>query len=62
MLANGWTLLQSVNRADDGKAPLKSTLISNPPPVRYIRILIKKVASGDSKYSNITQVTFWNRE
>lgn len=62
MVANGWTLLQSVNRADDGKAPLKSTLISNPPPVRYIRILIKKVASGDSKYSNITQVTFWNRE
>lgn len=62
MLAAGWTLLQSVGRADDGKAPLKTALIDNPPPVRYIRVLIKKVASGDSKYSNITQITFWNRE
>lgn len=62
MQASGWTLLQSVNRTDDGKAPFKSSLIDNPPPVRYIRILIKKVASGDSKYSNLSQVTFWNRE
>ncbi|MCH5599132.1 DUF4998 domain-containing protein [Niabella ginsengisoli] len=62
MMASGWTMLQSVNRADDGKAPLKSVLIENPPAVRYIRILIKKVASGESKYSNLTQVTFWNRE
>ncbi|WP_114790790.1 DUF4998 domain-containing protein [Niabella yanshanensis] len=62
MQANGWTLLQSVNRTDDGKAPFKSSLIDNPPPVRYIRVLIKKVASGESKYSNFSQVTLWNRE
>lgn len=62
MQASGWTLLQSVSRADNGVAPFKSALMDNPPPVRYIRILIKKVASGDTRYSNFSQVTFWNRE
>lgn len=60
MVANGWTLLADVKRTDNGVAPYKTTLKDNPPPVRYIRIRIKKVASGDSQYSNITQVTFWN--
>lgn len=62
MQAKGWTMLQSVNRADNGVSPLKSALINNPPPVRYIRLYIKKVASGETKYSNLSQVTLWNRE
>lgn len=62
MQSSGWTLLKAVNRTDNGTAPFKVSLAENPPPVRYIRILIKKVASGDPKFSNITQVTFWNRE
>ncbi|WP_346239139.1 DUF4998 domain-containing protein [Niabella insulamsoli] len=60
MAASGWTLLADVHRTDDGVAPYQSSLITNPPPIRYIRIRIKKVASGESQYSNITQVTFWN--
>lgn len=60
MIASGWTLLADVKRTDDGIEPYKSALKNNPPPVRYIRIRIKKVAKGETRYSNITQVTFWN--
>jgi len=61
-LAKGWVLLKDAVRTDDGQAALKFDLISNPPPVRYIRIRVKKVASGDSSYSNISELTFWNRQ
>ncbi|HTJ48629.1 MAG TPA: DUF4998 domain-containing protein [Cyclobacteriaceae bacterium] len=61
-IAKGWTLLKEVIRTDDGSAKMKFDLDSNPPPVRYIRIRVKHVVSGDSNYSNLSELTFWNRE
>lgn len=62
MQSKGWTLLKEVTRTDDGKAPFKVMLTSNPPPVRYIRIRIKHVASGNNEYSNMSELTFWNMQ
>jgi len=61
-IAKGWTLLKEVIRTDDGQAPFKVDLISNPPPVRYIRIRIKHVVSNESSYSNMSELTFWNKQ
>lgn len=61
-LAKGWTLLSDVVRSDDGKGPYRINLMENPPPVRYIRIRVKKVASGENAYSNLSELSFWNRQ
>jgi hypothetical protein len=61
-IAKGWTLLKEVLRTDDGQAPFKVDLMSNPPPVRYIRIRIKHVTSNDGSYSNMSELTFWNKQ
>lgn len=61
-IAKGWTLLSDVIRSDDGKGPYKINLMENPPPVRYIRIRVKKVASGENAYSNLSELSFWNRQ
>jgi len=60
-IAKGWTLLKEVTRSDDGKAAFKVDLISNPPPVRYIRIRVLHTTTG-SAYSNISELTFWNKQ
>lgn len=60
MVAKGWTKLQDCIRTDDGIQARKFDFKENPPPVRYIRIRIKKVASGDANYSNMSELTFWN--
>lgn len=60
-LAKGWKLLAEVNRADDGVAPFKTVLPDNTPAVRYIRIRVISVASGDAYYSNISEITFWKK-
>lgn len=60
-IAKGWTLLKDVTRTDDGKNALKVDLISNPPPVRYIRIRILHTVTG-SGYSNMSELTFWNKQ
>jgi len=60
-IAKGWTLLQDVTRSDDGIAPFKINLRSDIPPVRYIRIRVLHVTSGDSNYSNISELSFWAR-
>jgi len=60
-IAKGWVLLKSVTRTDDGQAALKVDLLSNPPPVRYIRIRVLHTVTG-SGYSNMSEVTFWNKE
>jgi hypothetical protein len=60
-IAKGWTLLQEVTRTDDGKAPYKVSLQEGIPPVRYIRIRVLHVTSGDSNYSNISELSFWSR-
>ena len=58
MVAKGWKLLKDVKRTDDGQQALKVSLDAGS-PVRYIRVRIKHVTSGDSNYSNISEMTFW---
>ncbi|SES01390.1 DUF4998 domain-containing protein [Pedobacter rhizosphaerae] len=57
----GWTLLKTVERTDDGSAPFKVILPAGLPAMRYIRIRVLQVASGDAYYSNISEISFWNR-
>lgn len=61
-VSKGWTLLQEVLRSDDGQAPLKSALIANPPPVRYIRIRVKHNSDNEGSYTNFSEVTLWNKQ
>lgn len=61
-VAKGWTLLKDVIRTDDGKIAMKFDLIDNPPPIRYIRIRVKHTANNDSKQSNMSEITFWNKQ
>jgi hypothetical protein len=60
-IAKGWTLLQDVTRTDDGIAPFKVNLKADIPAVRYIRIRVLHVTSGDGNYSNISELSFWAR-
>ncbi|PWV56270.1 DUF4998 domain-containing protein [Chitinophaga sp. S165] len=62
MQAKGWTLLKEVIRTDDGKAAYKVPLMDNPPPVRYIRIRVLHNVNGESRYTNLSELTFWNKE
>ena len=55
----GWTLLKVIKRNDDGSAPFKTSLIANPPPVRFIRIRVLHDANGENSYVNMSQITFW---
>ncbi len=57
----GWTLLKTVERSDDGSAPFKVSLPEGLPAMRYIRIRVIEVASGDAYYSNISEISFWNK-
>lgn len=59
-ISKGWTLLVDAVRNDDGNAPKKFTLITNPPPVRYIRMRIKHTTNGETRQSNMSEITFWN--
>jgi hypothetical protein len=60
MQTKGWTLLKQVKRNDDGQAAFKVNFDAGLPPVRYIRIRVKHVTTGDSNYSNMSEITFWN--
>ena len=60
-IAKGWTLLKDVTRTDNGSNAYKFDLMSDPPPVRYIRIRILHTTTG-SGYSNMSEVTFWNKQ
>lgn len=62
MQTKGWTLLQTCTRSDNGSAAKKFTLMDNPPPVRYIRIRIIAVAGKNINTSNMSELTFWNKE
>ncbi|WP_207534614.1 DUF4998 domain-containing protein [Desertivirga arenae] len=57
----GWVLLKEVSRSDDGIGPYKVALGPNLPPVSYIRIRVLENASGDPNYSNISEITFWQK-
>lgn len=60
-LAKGWTLLTEAIRTDDGQAAMKFNFISNPPPVRFIRVRFIKTAD-DPNYVNLSELTFWNKQ
>jgi hypothetical protein len=57
-LSKGWVLLKEVTRSDDGTGPYMVDFGTNTPKLRYIRLRIKKVASNESSYSNLSELTF----
>lgn len=59
-VSKGWKLLVDAKRTDNGVNPMKFAFTANPSKIRYIRVRIKKVASGSNDSSNMTQLTFWN--
>jgi hypothetical protein len=61
-IAKGWTLLKEVVRGDDGKNAFMADLDNNGKPIRYIRIRIKHVTTGDGNYSNMSEIRFWNKQ
>lgn len=61
-IAKGWTLLKEVVRGDDGKNAVTADLDNNGKPIRYIRIRIKHVTTGDGNYSNMSEIRFWNKQ
>lgn len=61
-IAKGWVLLKEVIRTDDGKNAVSSELNNNGKPIRYIRIRIKHVTTGDGNYSNMSEIRFWNKQ
>jgi hypothetical protein len=61
-IAKGWTLLKEVVRSDDGKNAVTFDLDSQGKPIRYIRIRIKHVTTGDGNYSNMSELRFWNKQ
>jgi hypothetical protein len=58
-IAKGWVLLTEVKRNDDGIAGIKVDLINNAPPVRYIRIRVLHTTNDATKYSHMSEVSFW---
>jgi hypothetical protein len=60
-LARGWKLLKEVTRSDNGQAPFKVTLDEVDGTIRYIRIRVLNVDSGDEYFSNISEVSFWRK-
>jgi hypothetical protein len=56
-LAKGWILLKEVSRSDDGTGPYTLNFSTDTPKIRYIRLRIKRVASNESSYSNLSELT-----
>lgn len=56
-LAKGWVLLKEVSRSDDGTGPYTLNFSTDTPKIRYIRLRIKRVASNESSYSNLSELT-----
>ncbi len=61
MSTKGWKMLKEVTRGDDGSAPLDISIDNDPFPVRFVVIRIKKVATNEN-YTNISQVTLWDKQ
>ena len=61
-ISKGWTLLKDVTRSDDGKNAITAELDNAGKPIRYIRIRIKHVTTGDGNYSNMSEIRFWNKQ
>jgi len=60
--SKGWVLLKDITRSDDGKNAFTSELDNGGKPIRYIRIRIKHVTTGDGNYSNMSEIRFWNKQ
>ncbi len=62
-IAKGWTLLLEAVRTDDqAKAPMKFVLKNTPAPIRFIRMRVLHVASGSTNSSNLSEITFWDKQ
>ncbi|NII29482.1 hypothetical protein HB364_30665 [Pseudoflavitalea sp. X16] len=57
-IAKGWTLLQEINRPDNGTAPYKVDLLPGIPKVRYIRIRVLETIDHDPD-SHMSEISFW---
>jgi len=60
--SKGWTLLKEVIRSDDGKNAITAELDNGGKAIRYIRIRIKHVTTGDGNYSNMSEIRFWDKQ
>jgi hypothetical protein len=56
-LAKGWILLQDVNLNNNGVGPYTLDFAAGVPKIRYIRFRVKRVASGENAYSNLSEIT-----
>lgn len=56
-IAKGWILLQDVNLSNNGVGPYTLDLPAGLPKIRYIRMRVKRVASGENAYSNLSEIT-----
>lgn len=59
MSANGWMLLGTASRDDDGIDPVTFNLIANPQPVRFIRIRVLSGVDPNTNFSHMSEVTPW---
>jgi len=62
MRGAGWTMLTEAFRGDEGSAPMKFNFISNPPPVRFIRVRVIHNANGVTNAVNMSEMTFWDKQ
>ena len=60
-IAKGWILLNDVTLDNNGVGPYTLDFPAGVPQIRYIRIRVKKVASGENAYSNLSEVTIQYR-
>ncbi len=54
----GWTLLNAIERNDNGMAALKVNIPENTPPMRYIRVRVLETNNGNTE-SNMSEISFW---
>ncbi|PWK77109.1 uncharacterized protein DUF5000 [Mucilaginibacter oryzae] len=57
--AKGWVLLGNCMRTDDGMSEKSFNFIASPPPVRYVRIRVKKEGLASNSWV-MGELTFWN--
>jgi hypothetical protein len=62
MIAKGWTLLVDAIRGDNGNNPMKFLLNNGGKQMRYIRLRLKHTANNEGSYTNMSEVTFWNKQ